>query len=87
MPDSVTHPGQRVVSVVGPKRVLDAAVRFAKVQGTQPSTWRGVVWLISSLGIVFSPETSAAIIAAGAAVSGLIGVLAGPDSVPPPPAE
>lgn len=76
---------QQVVPVGRLRRAFGAVAGFAKVQGTQPSTWRGVVWLISSFGMVLKPEVAAAIIAAGAAVSGLIGVLAGPDAAAPPP--
>lgn len=65
-------------------RISSAVFDFIRHQGAQPSTWRGIVWLISACGIALNPETSAAIIAAGAAVSGLIGVLAGPDAPPEP---
>jgi hypothetical protein len=51
----------------------------------QPSTWRGIVILASSLGYALTPDMGQAIIAVGLAVSGLIGILAGPDT--PPPAE
>jgi hypothetical protein len=51
----------------------------------QPSTWRGIVILCSSLGYALTPDMGQAIIAVGLAVSGLIGILAGPDT--PPPAE
>jgi hypothetical protein len=83
-----TSASQQVVSRFdGLWRIAGAAIRFAKVQGAQPSTWRGLVWILSSVGIAISPATSAAIIAAGAAVSGLIGVLAGPDATPDAGAE
>lgn len=55
--------------------MLPSLLKFIKIQGSQPSSWRGLVWILSSIGIALSPELSAAIIAAGAAVSGLIGVL------------
>ncbi len=45
----------------------------------EASTWRGIVMLISAAGITLSPEQAAAIIAAGMAVVGLIGVFT-PDS-------
>lgn len=78
---------QQARPVTGLRRIAGAAVRFARVQGQSPSTWRGLVWILSSIGIAISPATSAAIIAAGAAVSGLIGVLAGPDATPDAGAE
>jgi hypothetical protein len=59
----------------GPVRVLDAVLRFARVQGTQASTWRGLAMIISACGIYLKPEMVAAISAVGMAISGLIGVL------------
>jgi hypothetical protein len=74
-------PSQQVVSPGGGvRKILGAAVRFAKVQGQSPSSWRGLVMILSACGVALSPETSAAIIAAGMALSGLIGVFAGPDA-------
>jgi hypothetical protein len=61
---------------------LNAIVRFARVQGTQPSTWRGLTMIASACGIVLNPDVATAIVALGMAVSGLIGVLAGPDAPP-----
>lgn len=85
MPDSVpSSASQQDRPASGLSKILGAAIRFAKVQGQSPSTWRGLVWILSSIGVAISPATSAAIIAAGAAVSGLIGVLAGPDAAPAP---
>jgi hypothetical protein len=49
----------------------------------QPSTWRGIVILGSSLGYALTPDLGEAIIAVGLAVSGLIGILAGSDTPPP----
>lgn len=45
----------------------------------QPSTWRGLVLLSSAFGFAVRPDVGEAIIAVGLAISGLIGVLAGPD--------
>lgn len=42
---------------------------------TEPSTWRGLVGLLTSAGIVLSPELAGQIIAAGLAVMGLINIL------------
>jgi uncharacterized membrane protein len=47
----------------------------------EASTWRGIVMLISAMGITLSPEQTAAIIAAGMALVGLIGVFV-PDNKP-----
>ena len=40
----------------------------------EPSSWRGVVWLLSAAGIMLSPEQAAAVMAAAAATAGLVGV-------------
>ena len=45
----------------------------------EASTWRGIVALLTSLGIVLSPEQAEAVIAAGLAIIGMIGTLA-PDT-------
>lgn len=40
----------------------------------EPSTYRGLVWLLTAVGVTLSPEQQAAIVSAGAALAGLIGV-------------
>ncbi len=40
----------------------------------EPSTYRGLIWLLTAAGLVLSPEQQSAIIGAGAAIAGLIGV-------------
>ena len=42
----------------------------------EPSTWRGIVMLLTSFGLVLNPEQQNAIIAAGTALAGVIGVFA-----------
>lgn len=42
---------------------------------TEPSTWRGLVGLLTSAGIIVSPELATQIVAAGLAVMGLINVI------------
>lgn len=41
----------------------------------EPSTWRGLVWLLTAAGVSLSPETWEQIIAVGMALAGLLGVL------------
>lgn len=41
----------------------------------EPSTWRGLVWLLTAAGLTVSPDLAAAIAAAGMALAGLIGVV------------
>lgn len=41
----------------------------------QPSTWRGLTWILTAIGINISPDTSNAIVTSGMAIAGLIGAL------------
>lgn len=50
-------------------------VEYLKEQGREPSTWRGIVLLLTACGANLSPEQREAIITAGLGVAGLIGVL------------
>lgn len=40
----------------------------------EPSTWRGIVWLLTVAGISLKPDQVEAIITAGIAIAGLLGV-------------
>ncbi len=40
---------------------------------SEPSTYRGLVWLLTAAGLALSPEQQTAIVGAGAALTGLIG--------------
>lgn len=40
----------------------------------EPSTWRGVIMLLTAIGVPIAPAMADAIVAAGLAVAGLIGV-------------
>jgi hypothetical protein len=48
---------------------------------SQPSAWRGLLFIGTSVGIVLRPELQNAIVAAGMALAGLIGVVV-PDPAP-----
>lgn len=41
----------------------------------EPSTWRGVVLLLTAVGVPVAPAMSEAIVSVGLAVAGLIGVV------------
>ena len=41
----------------------------------EPSTWRGVVLLLTALGVPMAPEMANAIVSLGLAVAGMVGVL------------
>lgn len=40
----------------------------------EPSTWRGLVWVLTSFGVILSPDQKESIVATGMAVAGLIGM-------------
>ena len=40
----------------------------------EPSTWRGIVMLLTGLGVNLSPETASQIVSVGVGLVGLIGV-------------
>lgn len=42
----------------------------------EPSTWRGIIYMITAAGIPIAPALADSIIAVGLAVAGLIGALA-----------
>jgi hypothetical protein len=50
-------------------------VKWVIDQLRQPSTWRGIVMLATSAGLVIKPDLMEPIIVAGTGVAGLIGVL------------
>jgi hypothetical protein len=41
----------------------------------EPSTWRGLAWLLTAVGVSLSPDAWQYITTAGMAAAGLIGVL------------
>lgn len=46
------------------------------------STWRGVVWIMTWLGMSFRPDQAEAIIGCGMAVAGLLGVFTSDTPMP-----
>ena len=42
----------------------------------EPSTWKGIIWIITAFGLVMSQEEKEAIAAFGMTLAGLIGVFA-----------
>lgn len=48
---------------------------WAVEQLKQPSTWRGIVMLATSVGLVVEPQLADKIIVAGTGMAGLIGVM------------
>lgn len=41
----------------------------------EPSTWRGVVLLLTALGVPMAPAMTEAIVSTGLAIAGLLGVI------------
>lgn len=41
----------------------------------EPSTWRGIILLVTALGVPIAPALSDAIVTVGLATAGLVGVL------------
>ena len=54
---------------------MKKAAKWIIDQLKQPSTWRGITMLATSLGIAVNPELMEQIVVAGTAAAGLIGVL------------
>lgn len=42
----------------------------------EPSTWRGLIWVASSAGLIISPDSAEAIVTLGMLSAGLVGVIA-----------
>jgi hypothetical protein len=41
----------------------------------EPSTWRGIIMLLTSLGVGIAPEMITAIVTAGTGLAGIVGVV------------
>lgn len=50
-------------------------LQFILERGKEPSTWRGLVAIVTAAGVSLSPELAEAVIALGLAVIGIIGVI------------
>lgn len=50
----------------------------------EPSTWRGLVWLLTALGVSLRPEIWEQVTAVGMAVAGLLGILMAESAAPAP---
>lgn len=48
---------------------------YILARAKEPSTWRGLVLLLTAIGVPVAPAMAEAIISAGLAVAGLIGVV------------
>lgn len=48
---------------------------FILERGKEASTWRGLVALLTAVGITISPELTEALVSAGLAIIGILGVV------------
>jgi len=48
---------------------------YVIARAKEPSTWRGLVLLLTAIGIPVAPALAEAIVTTGLAIAGLIGVL------------
>ena len=58
---------------------MDMLKLYVVNRAKDASTWRGVVMLLTAVGLKITPEMANAIISVGIAVAGLVGILL-PDS-------
>lgn len=58
---------------------MDMLKLYVVNRAKEASTWRGVVMLLTAVGLKITPEMADAIISVGIAVAGLVGMLL-PDS-------
>lgn len=50
-------------------------MKYVIERAGEPSTWRGAFFLLTAFGVVVRPDMQEAIISAGLAVAGLVGVI------------
>lgn len=58
---------------------MDVLKLYVVNRAKEASTWRGVIMLLTAVGLKITPEMADAIISVGIAVAGLVGMLL-PDS-------
>jgi hypothetical protein len=57
------------------KKIEEVGImEYVRERLSEPSTWRGIIGLVSALGVVLSPEQADKIIAAGIALMGVVNV-------------
>lgn len=58
---------------------MDMLKLYVVNRAKEASTWRGIIMLLTAVGLKITPEMADAIISVGIAVAGLVGILL-PDS-------
>lgn len=66
---------------------MKSIFKFAVARMSEPSTFRGAILLLSAVGITLRPELQDAIVAAGLALAGLLGIVTADPASPAAPAE
>ena len=61
---------------------MSQSLSYLLDRAREPSSWRGVIWLLTACGVSVAPDTATAIMTAGASAAGLIGVLTRDPSPP-----
>lgn len=54
---------------------MTKAFRFVVARLAEPTTWRGIMLCLTATGVTLRPELQSAIVAAGLAITGLLGVV------------
>lgn len=53
---------------------MNAVVGYLVEKLKEPSTWKGLIWIVTAFGLVLEPEQKEAVAAFGMTLAGLIGV-------------
>jgi len=61
--------------LIQPVLIAENDMRWMLERLQEPSTWRGLVWLLTAAGVAVSPDLAEKIAVAGMAVAGLLGVV------------
>jgi len=48
---------------------------YILARASEPSTWRGLVFVLTSLGVTIVPEMVTYIVSAGTGIAGIIGIV------------
>lgn len=61
------------------KSLGDSVLKWIIARLREPSSWRGIVWLLTVFGLALKPDQAEAIVTAGMALAGLLGVFLSDD--------
>lgn len=50
-------------------------MKYILERAAEPSTWRGIILVLTSFGVGIAPELANAIVGAGVGIAGLLGVV------------